>query len=154
MKAYKALRGGTQSGYGGDQQHIDFFLVIPDAGIKVEYSQSDLAIMEIERERGQDAALSSRVRLSNRVRAIKLSDIDDFPSGNQFMKLKEMPLSNWAAYMQSQDTTRAEYAAVECEIPDSLVADLNSILQMEETKKRAELGLREVILGKPEQVAA
>lgn len=143
MKAYKAVRGTLQMGYGGDQCHAEFFLVIPDAGIKVGYSQYDLMLMGVERR--QDVSLTGRVRV--------ISDTE-FPLGSDLVKLKEMPLDEWAQYMHSQDTTGAEYAAVECEIPDALVADLKSIIQMEGIKKRADFGLREIILGKPEQAAA
>lgn len=144
MKAYKAVRGTLQMGYGGDQHNVELFLVIPDAGIKIEYSQYDFMVLGIDKKR-QEVSLAGRVSV--------LSD-KEFPLGSNLMKLNEMPLDEWAQYMHTQDTTGAEYAAVECEIPEVLVADLKSIMQMEEIKKRADSGLREIILGKPKQAEA
>lgn len=144
MKAYRAVRGTLQMGYGGDQRNAELFLVIPDAGIKIGYSQYDLMVLGIDKKR-HDVSLAGRVGV--------LSD-KEFPLGSDLMKLKDMPLDAWAKYMQTQDTQGAEYAAVECEVPDSLVADLKNIMQLEEIKKRADSGLREIILGKPKQAEA
>ena len=150
MKAYKVLRETYQYGFGSDQKITDsFFRVIPDAGLKLRYSPSDLGF--IKEQLVNDRFFELRIE---HIEHPKQLHYTHDPSIDQWMKLKEMSPDEWNEYMKTQDTKHTEYHAVECEVSDELVTDLRNIIQMDETRKRVNSGLRGIILDNPKQAVA